>query len=826
MHDLRFALRLLGKSPGFTALVVLTLALGIGANAAIFSLLSTTFLRPLPYPEADRLVRVTERTEQWDDMSVSYPNFKDWYAAQDVCSSLAIYRTDGRKLKTPERAEQVSIAQVSADFFTVLGVHVAQGRDLVPADDRVGAAPVLWLTHAAWQRLFGGQPDLPGQTVLLDSRPVTVAGILPADFRFHRQADVYVPIEPHVDEQFMRERENHSGTQVIGRLKPGVTLAAARAQFAAIGQRLQAEYPQANAGISVTVDLLRDRMTRGARTSLFLLLGAVGMVLLIACVNVANMLLARSFTRTREMAVRTALGATRRDLVRQLLAESLVLAGAGGLLGAILGTWGCEYVRRLVPWELRHLTDGAASTDPLVLTFIVAITVITGVAFGLAPAWQLSHTNPNAALKDTRPALRTLFGRVHLADGLVVVQVALALTLLVGAGLLVRSLERLNAVDPGLKPERLLTLQVAGPRLDEYRRRPEIWVQHHERIAEAVQALPEVESAAFGSSLPFTWNTSTSVFFRTDRPLPAPGELPSASTHVVTQDYFRTMGIPLLRGELFSGHEPAPVMPEGEVLTMQLLSRIYADLEIACVISQRMAEQFWPGEDALGKVIQLGFPDMGLPRARIIGIVGNTTQTGLDRGETAEYYCLLRQWPAPMIQHLVVRTRTDPAAVIASVRNAVQAVAPDEPIFDVQLMSARIAGFSSDRRFRMGLFAFFAGTALLLAMIGIYGVLACVVGQRTRDIGIRMALGARRATIMRGVLGRGLALAASGAALGLTGAWAASRVLESQLFGVSGTDVPTYLAGAALLILAALLACAVPARRATRVNPIDALRTD
>lgn len=822
MNDLRFAFRLLAKSPGFTAIVVLTLALGIGANTAIFSLINTTFLRALPYPESDRLVHLSES----GDMSVSYPNFEDWCAGQDVFSALAIYRTDGRKLKTPDSAEQVTIAQVSADFFPAVGVHAAQGRDLTVDDDRAGAAPVAWLTHAAWQRYFAGDPRIIGQSVLLDGTPTSVAGILPSAFRFHRSADLFVPIGQFVDQQFMRERGNRSGTSVVGRLKPGITFAAAQAQMTAIGRRLEQAYPKVNAGIGIFLQPLRERIAGFARTNLLLLLGAVGMVLLIACVNVANMLLARSFGRAREMAIRTALGATRHDLVRQLLAESLVLAAAGGVVGAILGAWGYDIVSRLVPWEMRPLMEGKAGIDGGVLLFIVGLTLVTGIAFGLAPAWQLSHTNPNDALKNTKPVMRTLFGRVRLADGLVIVQVALALMLLVGAGLMIRSLARLSEVNSGVQPDRVLTLRIGTPPIEQYLHDPFAYVAYHERILERVAALPEVETAAFGSALPFTWNTSTNTFFRTDWPAPEPGKFPAANEHVVTPGYFRALGIPLRRGRLFDGREPAPVMPAGEVLTMALLPRIYKDFDIACVISQRMADQYWPGEDPIGKRFQFGYPDMHLPQALVIGIVGNTTQIGLDRGEPAEYYCLLKQFPAPMYLHLVVRTRADPAGVLASVRTAIRSVAPDEPIYDVELMTSRIAGFSSDRRFNMGLFTFFAATALLLAVIGIYGVLSCVVGQRTRDIGIRMALGAQRRDVLQDVLGRGLRLALPGILLGLAGAWAGSRLLESQLFGIRGTDPVTYGVGAVLLLLAALVACWVPARRAARVNPVDALRAE
>jgi putative ABC transport system permease protein len=822
MNDLRFALRLLAKSPGFTAVVVLTLAMGIGANTAIFSIVNTTFLRPLPYPEPDRLVHLSET----GDSNVAYPNFEDWYAGQDVFSSLAIYRTDGCKLKTSTSAEQITIAQVSADFFTAVGVHAAQGRDLKADDDRVGAAPVAWLTHAAWKRFFASDPKIVGLSVLLDGTPTTVAGILPSSFRFHRNADIFVPIVPFVEQLFMRERGNRNGTYVIGRLKPGITFASAQAQMTAIGQRLEKAYPKVNSGRGVFMQPLHERITGDARTGLLLLLGAVGMVLLIVCVNVANMLLARSFGRAREMAIRTALGATRFDLFRQLFVESLILAVAGGLLGALLGAWGYDIVSRLVPWEMRSLMEGTAGVDRGVLLFIGGLTLATGIAFGLAPAWQLSHTNPNDALKNTKPVMRTLFGRVRLADGLVIVQVALALVLLVGAGLMIRSLARLSEVNSGLQPDRVLTLRIGTPPMEQYRRDPGAYVAYHQGILDRVAALPDVESAAFGSALPFTWNLSSCVFFRTDRPVPEPAKLPSANTHVVTQEYFRTMGIPLIRGQLFSGHESTPSLPSTEPLTMEMLSKIYKGFDVACVISQSMADQIWPGEDPIGKRFQFGFPEMHMPAALVIGVAGNTTQTGLDRGEAPEYYCLLKQYPAPMALHLVVRTRSDPSGVVASVRTAVHSVAPDEPVYDVELMSSRVANFSSDRRFNMGLFVFFAATALLLAVVGIYGVLACVVSQRTREVGIRMALGAQRQDVLFNVLARGLRLAIPGVLLGLAGAWTVSRLLQSQLFGIAGTDPLTYAGSALVLLLASLFACYVPARRATLVNPTEALRAE
>ncbi len=825
MHHLRLALRLLGKSPGFTALVVLTLALGIGANTAIFNLVNNTVLRALPYPDADRLVHVSERSAQHSDMSVSYPNFLDWRAGQEAFSGLAIYRTAGAKLKTPHAAEQITIVQASQDFFPVLGVRPHLGRDLHADDDRPGAAPVVWLTHATWQRFFNGQQDLVGKTVLLNEVATTVAGILPAEFRFHRAADAYVPIEPIVDREFMRERGNHNGTQVLGRLKPGFSVETARAQIVAIAQRLEQEHPQSNAGIGVIVIPLRERLAGDAPTRLYLLLGAVAMLLLIACVNVANMLLARSLARRREMAIRTALGATRRDLFQQLLTESLLLAAAGGILGMLAGRYGYEFVARLAPWEMRELLQGTNGFDYSIWLFAAGLTVLTGLGFGLAPAWQLSQSDPNDALKNARPAVRTLFGRFHLADALVFVQVALAVMLLVGAGLLIRSLHRLTAVPTGLQPEQVLTLRVANPPSATIVSNAAAFVRHHEALLERVRTVPGVETAAFCSSLPFTWSLSTNTFFRTDQPPPEPGKFPHTNLHVVTPDYFKTMGIPLLRGSLFDGREPRAPLPDAAI-TMESIPAIYADFVVDVVISHKMADRFWPDEDPIGKMFQLGTPDMKFGRMRIVGVVGNTLQMGAERGEQVEYYTLLSQWPATISLHLVARTQQDPLGVVASLRSAIREVAPDEPIFDVELMSARIANFSSERRFNMGLFAFFAVTALLLATVGIYGVLSCLVGQRTREIGIRMALGAQRSDVLRNVIGRGLTVALPGVAIGLAGAWLGSRALSSQLFGITGNDLPAYIASGLLLLIAALIACAVPARRAANVNPTESLRAE
>ncbi|HTX65343.1 MAG TPA: ABC transporter permease [Opitutaceae bacterium] len=825
LANLRSSLRQFAKYPAFTALVVLTLGLGIGVNTAIFSIVNATFLHPLPYSQADRMVSVMERRGTAEN-TVSYPNFLDWHAQQDVFAALALFHPESAKLKTPGNVELVSTLLVSGDFFAVLGVHPSPGRDLTAADDRVGAAPVVWLTHEAWQKYFAGDPELVGKRILLDGQGVAVAGILPAGFRFFRRADFFRPLAPFAEQLFMTMRESHNDAYGLALLRPGATPAAAQTEMTAIAARLEKDYPKINAGLGVKVTPLREQLAGEARSQLLLLFGAVGMVLLIACVNVANMLLARSFAREKEMAIRTALGASRGQLLRQLLAESLVLATAGGAVGALLGLWGYAFGSQLVPWQMQALVAAGGGLDGRVLLFVAAVTLLTGLGFGLAPAWQLSHANPIHALKNTRRTVRTLFGQVRLSDLLVVAQVALALVLLVGAGLLIRSLDRLLRVPSGIRPDHVLTLQVTPPPFAQFQRDPNSFSQFYQRVIDAVRPLPEVEAAGAITNLPFTWGTSDIMFYRGDRPVPKPGEFPDANNHSITGDYFRALGIPLLRGRLFDGHEKQPVVPPGFVFTPQNLGEVFKDVTFDGIVSQRMADKFWPGEDPIGKRFRLGYPDMGLPWVQIVGVVGNTTQEGLDQGDTAEFYLPARQFPAPMSMHIAVRTRADPAMATASVRKAIQVVAADEPIHDVRLMTDHMADFTAGRRFNMGLFSFFAGTALLLSLIGIYGVLSFVVGQRTREVGIRMALGAQRRDVLREVLGRGLRLALPGVGLGLAGAWGVSRLLQSQLFGITAGDPPTYAAGAALLLLAAGAACLLPARRAAGVNPVEALRAE
>jgi putative ABC transport system permease protein len=623
----------------------------------------------------------------------------------------------------------------------------------------------------------------------------------------------------------MLQRQNRNDAYVIGRLKPDVSIAQAQAQFATIGQRIALAYPEGNDGVRPVLVPLRDHLARGAQAQQLLLLGAVAMLLLITCVNVANLLLARAASRDREMAVRTAIGASRWQIIRQLLTESLLLALGGGALGCLLGAWGNDFAQRLIPWELQPIA-GDAGFDGRVLLFVLGVTVLTGVGFGLAPAWRLSHADPNDALKNTPRLVNTWLGRFRLANALVVAQVALALMLLIGAGLMIRSLQRLTAVNPGFQPAQVLTVQPAPPSMQEFSHDPLATTRYYEAMLENVLRLPAVQSAGFIAGLPFTSAQAGANFFRTDRPLPSGTGFPFTHTHTVTTDYFRTMGIPLLRGRLLSGREPIPALQTGVGLTPENNAKAVRAIVLEVVISQRMAELYWPDEDPLGKRFQLGFPEMNLPVAEIVGVVGNTTQNGLDQAPPSEAYLSIRQFPTPMPMHLVLRSSLDLGALAPLVRTAIAEVAKDKPILDLKPMTARIDESVDRRRFNLTLFAFFAGCALLLAALGLYGVLGFVVSRRTRELGLRMALGAQRGHVLGNVLWRGFALVLLGSGIGLGGAWALSRLIESQLFGTARTDPFTYAAAAALLLLVALVACVIPARRATRINPIEALRAD
>jgi len=826
IHDFRYGLRVLAKNPGFTAVAVITLAAGIGANTAIFSVVNTTFLRALPYPDPDRLLWITERNSvSARDGSVSYPNFLDWRAQQNAFSELSIYQIDREALRTAHRVEQIPILAVSRGFFTALGVHVVQGRDMAAEDDQTGAPPVAWISHSAWQEYFAGDPGLVGRAISLEGQAVTVVGILPASFRFIEPAEAYLPLGPNAERMGLTARISRAMTFVIGRLKPGVTLEGARTQMKTVARRLEREYPEANTAIVPNVMLLRERVAGSARRQLFLLLGAVGIVLLIACVNLANMLLARSTGRRREMAIRIGLGASRLHLLRQLLAESFLLATAGGVAGGLFGLWAHRFAYRLVPFGMQQLSDASAHLDFWVLLFLASVTLATGIGFGLAPAWQSSKVHPGDAVKGAEYLVHTAGGRFRAADLLVVSQVALAFVLLVGAGLMIGSLERLARVDPGFRPESVLTLKLPAPPREMFWQNPFTVAQHFTRVLDTLGGQPAVDTCAIITTLPFTGTNSSVPIYPEGQPESPMDNISDVSFHLVSAGYFRAMGVPLLRGRLLNGHEPRPAVPPDFDVRQQGYRSLFKDFPLDGVISQRMAAQYWPGENPIGKRFHLrAGPRDPRPLVQVVGVVGNTTQFGLDQAKNPEFYLSLHQFPLPVDTFLVIRTRVDPAAVAVSVRAALQPIIGDQPISDVQTMTDRIANTLSGRRFNTGLLTFFAGTALLLALVGIYGVLSFIVGRRTREIGIRMALGASRARVLQGVLWQGYRLVLPGIVVGLSGAGAIGRLLQGSLFGITGSDTITYAASAGTFLLVAFFACLLPACRAAKADPVTALR--
>lgn len=826
LRDVRIAVRGLVKSPGFSFIAVLILAVAIGANTAIFSIVNATILRDLPYPQSDRLVGVWEANQSWRFMSISYPNFKDWQERQTTFEGMAICASRAGVFEIGNRSERLSVNFVTGQFFDILRVEPQVGRKMTLDDDRRGAAPVAWISDELWHEHFSADPEVVGEAFVLDGRSYTVAGVLPAGLRYHRPASIFIALEVSPEVGFMSDRSNRNNNAGIARLRDGTTLEAATAQMEGIAAQLAETYP-GNKGVSVNVMPLQESLTNSARQRVYLLYGAVGLLLLIACVNIANMLLARGFARSREIAIRVALGATRWQVMRQLLIESLVLAMAGGLLGIVLAFHGARFAARLIPWEMRNLMGDAGVTfDPGVCAFALGVTVFTGLLFGFAPAWRLSHTRPNAILKDVPGALTGRRRCFSGTDMLVVAQVSLVVVLLVCTGLLLRSLQRVLDISPGIEPQGLVTFQVSPPSIDIFVNDPAGFRQFFDDVRAKLEGLPEVEIAAYGSAIPLGNQSSHIMFYRDDRPVPPEGELPSASVHYVSAGYFETMGIPLLKGRVFDGTEPPTKYPPGVPIALENAQVLFGGMTFNAVISDHMAKQFWPDEDPVGKHFHIGTPNWGMPMAVVVGVVGNTTQQGMESGEQSEFYLGTRQIQLSLQQFFVVRTRTDPANAMRVLKDAVESMAVGHPVFDLRLMQDRMDDSLADRRFNAQLFTFFAGAALLLAASGIYGVLSFVTGRRTRDIGVQLALGAPRSRVLREVLLRGLRLVALGLAVGLVGAFFTQRLLVGQLYGVTGTDPLAYIVGAILLLAISTVACLIPAWRAASVDPMTALRAE
>jgi putative ABC transport system permease protein len=795
---------MLMQKPGFTVAAVLALALGIGANSAIFSVVNAVLLRALPYKEPGQLIVVqsTKRQDTRRSGSASYLDFADWKSQNQVFDDMAAFHSKGYTLTGVGEPERINGARASESFFSLLGVETFLGRSFLPEDDKPKGERVVVISQALWQRTFGSDPNIIGRSLTLDSQNYTVVGVLPASFSFPieiEKADIWSPLA--LDGQLLEQRGAHF-LKVIARLKPGVSLQSAQAEITTIASRLEQQYPEDNTDRVVTLNSLHEQLVGSIRPALLVLFAAVGFVLLIACSNVANLLLARASARQKEIAIRMALGASRGRIVRQLITESLILAFLGGGAGLLLALWGVESLIALSPASLPRLSG--VGVDGWVLAFTLLISVFTGIIFGLAPALKASKPDLNDALKEGGRGSTEGFRGRNMRDLLVVSEMALALVLLISAGLLIRSFLRLQQVNAGFDPSNVLTMQIELPS-SKYEEGAQVSA-FYEQTLERIAALPGVESVGGINVLPMSGSNMRTSFEIKNRPVPPPGQEPLAETRAVTPDYFRTLRIPLLRGSEFTEN-----YAKGSPGRM--------------IINDSMARRFWPDEDPIGQRVSMGISlDDDNPAVwEIIGIVGDVRHASLDVEPAPEMYVPHSQQPWSFLT-VVVRASTDAMAMAGPVRDQVLAVDKNQPVSRIETLESRVSASVAQPRFYLLLLSIFAALALILAAVGIYGVLSYSVTQRMHEIGIRLALGATPFDVIKLVVGHGMMLALLGVAIGLIGAFMLTRLMSSMLYGVSATDPVTFAALALLLAAVALLASYIPARRATKVDPMVALR--
>jgi predicted permease len=812
-QDIRYGLRQLRRNPGFTAVAVLTLALGIGANTAIFTVVNGVLLNPLPYPNANRLVALAEKLPSFSELAISYPDFLDWVRMNHSFAALAAYAQTDLNLTGSSEAEHLRVTQVSASFFPLLGVKPAIGRNFSPEEDRRGAAPVVILSGAFWQTKFGGSPDILGKMLTLNGKGYTVIGIIPKNFYFCCETtnfvlgDIYVPIGSY-DSQFMTDRGAHPGIFAVGRLKAGVTLQQAHGDMGGVARDLALAYPDSDKNEGIAITPLKERMVGSVEPVLLLILAAVGFVLLIACSNVANLLLARAAGREREFAVRAALGASRGRMIGQLLAESTLLALAGGGLGLLLASSGTKAALAALPEALPRAND--IRLDPRVLTFTLVASILAGLIFGLAPALRSSRPDLQESLKEGG---RGSSGASQRAQRVfVVLEMAMAVVLLVGAGLTIRSLGRLWQVNPGFDPHSVLTFNVALLP-STAKETPDQIRASLRRLTDTVAAIPGVEAASITDGGFPMGNGNVVGFWAEGHPKPSTeSEMPNALNYIVGADYFKVMRIPLLRGRLFTWDD-------------DMHSRFVA------IIDEDFARTYFRHQDALGKHIHLS----GINEPfEIVGVVGHVDQYGLDEDAQSplvvQLYNPVLQIPDQYISLLaktdgfVVRTQSPEYASVSAIRSAIEGMNREQVAYNFEPMEGIIEASVASRRFAMILLAVFALLALALASIGIYGVISYGVACRTHEIGIRMALGAQKRDVLALVVGQGMILALMGVGIGIVGALGLTPFLSSLLYGVKPTDPVTFAAVSSLLTGVALLACCIPARRATKVDPMVALR--
>ena len=812
-QDIRFAIRVLRKSPGFSLIAVFTLALGIGANTALFSVVNGVLLNPLPYPDPDRLVAVAERWPPFSEASISYPDFLDWVRMNHTFEALAAWRPHSFNLTGSGEAQHLGAAQVSASFFPLLGIKPVIGRNFSPAEDKRGAAGVAMLSGGFWKSKFGGSPDVLGKTLELDGAAYTIIGVIPENFYFccesmnFQLGDIYVPIGAP-NEPWLARRNSHPGIRAVARLKPGVTIAEARADMDAVARDLAKAYPDSDKNSGVALTPLKDRMVRRIRPTLLVLLAAVGFVLLIACANVANLLLARATGRAREFAIRAVLGATQRRVVRQLLTESLLLSVAGGSFGLLFAWWGTQAGLRVLPEALPRAND--VRIDPRVLLFALAASILAGVLFGLAPALRTSRPDLHDTLKEGG---RGGSGARHRTQAVfVAVELALAVVLLIGAGLTIRSLARLWQVNPGFDARNVLTFDMPLP--------PSVAKEKPDRIRATLRQLPEtvsqipgVAAVSLNDGAEVMGGDNEEAFWIDGRPRPQTvNEMPETLSYIVSPDYLKVMGIPLLRGRFLTANDTP-------------------DSPFVGVIDENFARTYFPNQDPIGRRIHLEHKDLPI---EIVGVAGHVKQWGLDEDATGpvkvQLYTLAEQMPDEWMSWmgkgttLVIRTESPNYPSADAVRSAIRKMDSEQVAYDFESMDQVISRSLASRRFAMVLLGVFAGVALVLASMGIYGVMSYVAGQRTHEIGVRMALGAQRADVLKLVLADAARITIAGVPIGLVAAGLLTSLIKSMLFGVSARDPLTFAAVAILLSGVAFAACYVPARRALRVDPIVALR--
>ena len=819
LTDIRYGLRQLIQHPAFTIIAVLTLALGIGANTAIFSVVNAVLLKPLPFPAPDELVAfgavdLNETASPPRLGSMSYPDFFDFRDQDRSFQNMAVYRYRSLTLVDEREPQSVLAQKVSGEFFDVLGIRPFLGRAFTRADEHAGGGSggfKVVLGYGFWKRHFNRAEDAIGRVLMLDGRPHTVIGVMPEGFQFPIQTDpieMYITLAedaatPDGSTPTTQQRGEH-GLLGIARLKPGVSAAQANAELRTIAAVLEKKYPETNTKFGAALQPLRDDLVGDVRTALYVLFGAVACLLLIANANVANLMLARASVRGKEIALRSALGASRLRIIRQLLTESVLLAGLGGLLGLLFAQWGTDALIAAVPQNIPRVSD--IKLDGAVLAFTLLLSLATGIVFGLVPAWQASHVDLNTALKSGTRGAGGSEGKHRMRNALVMTEVALALILLICASLLIQSFARLGRVDTGMRTERLFTARVGLPGAA-YPKAESI-ISFFDRLMPRIRAIPGVESATTVWPLPLSGSNNVSSFDMEDHPLPE-GQQPDSPMRIVGSGYFKTMGIPVRQGRGFEETDQLKSLP-------------------VVVVNEQFVQKFYPGQNAIGKRINPGWAigDEKSQMRTIVGVVGNVKHRTLDMKFTPEVYLCASQIPMDSMSIVARTSVSNPAAITSAVRKELAEVDRNIPLVRVRVYEEYLTRALARPRFNAMLLSIFAGTALLLTAIGIYGVMAYSVSQRTNEIGIRIALGAGKNSIFRLVVGQAMTLVAISLVAGLLGAFAATRLLNSLLFGIGASDPLTFFAIMLLVSIVAFLAAWLPARRAMRVNPITALRAE